>query len=316
MTNEIKYFIGEFSDLTGISKRMLRHYDRVGVFCPCAWDADNGYRFYDPSQVHDLSKVQYMIDLGFTLAQIKALQSKPLTQSDFLDMLRQREVALSQSADKLKSSLILVQRSIIHLQDQGGSTYSSITQLLDKEGSGVMAHRNTGDRRQKEAVVIHQRDGLNEKIIEVLALDQGDTYHYLTFDIDRFMAVNDDDGYAVGDAVIHHVSHEISGAFNGLIRRNASENFMGRMGGDEFSIFLKNAEPSEVKRTIEGLLEKVASYDYRLIGSSKAVTLSCGMAQGKKPVHVAQMMDLAIKGLLDAKRQGRDRYCIRTLHEG
>ena len=38
--------IGDFSKLSRVSIRMLRHYDELGVLRPVKIDPDSGYRYY------------------------------------------------------------------------------------------------------------------------------------------------------------------------------------------------------------------------------------------------------------------------------
>ena len=62
--------VKELSDMTQVSIRMLRHYDKIGLLKP-TYRADNGYRYYNAS---DLAKLQQIIALksfGFTLSGIK-----------------------------------------------------------------------------------------------------------------------------------------------------------------------------------------------------------------------------------------------------
>lgn len=67
--------IKEISDLTKISIRMLRHYDKIGLLKP-SFRASNGYRYYTAS---DMAKLQQIIALkyfGFNLKTIKAILQK------------------------------------------------------------------------------------------------------------------------------------------------------------------------------------------------------------------------------------------------
>ena len=38
--------IGDFSKLSRVSIRMLRHYDEIGLLTPIRVDPDSGYRYY------------------------------------------------------------------------------------------------------------------------------------------------------------------------------------------------------------------------------------------------------------------------------
>lgn len=42
--------IGDFSKLSRVSIRMLRHYDEIGLLSPIKVDPDTGYRYYGESR--------------------------------------------------------------------------------------------------------------------------------------------------------------------------------------------------------------------------------------------------------------------------
>jgi Cu(I)-responsive transcriptional regulator len=66
--------IGRASARSGVSQRMIRHYERIGLIPPPA-RRDSGYRDYDESDVHRLRFVANARDLGFSVAEIGALLS-------------------------------------------------------------------------------------------------------------------------------------------------------------------------------------------------------------------------------------------------
>ena len=43
--------IGDFSKLSRVSIRMLRHYDEIGLLKPVWIDPESGYRYYTPEQL-------------------------------------------------------------------------------------------------------------------------------------------------------------------------------------------------------------------------------------------------------------------------
>lgn len=69
---EKKYSIGEFAVVNRISARMLRHYDKIGLFRPCAV-RENGYRCYSSEQIPTISLIKKYQTCGFTLAEISML---------------------------------------------------------------------------------------------------------------------------------------------------------------------------------------------------------------------------------------------------
>lgn len=64
--------IGELARLAGISTRMLRHYDRLGLVSPSHRTA-NGYRDYAPEDVTRLFQVEGLRSLGLPLREIGEL---------------------------------------------------------------------------------------------------------------------------------------------------------------------------------------------------------------------------------------------------
>ncbi len=63
--------IGEFSRLTQVSVRMLRHYDQLNLLKPAQVDTFTDYRYYSAGQLPRLNRILALQDLGFTLAQVK-----------------------------------------------------------------------------------------------------------------------------------------------------------------------------------------------------------------------------------------------------
>lgn len=64
--------IGEVSKASGITPKMIRHYEQVGLLPPVA-RSESGYRRYSEADVHTLRFVRQARDLGFSIAQIGEL---------------------------------------------------------------------------------------------------------------------------------------------------------------------------------------------------------------------------------------------------
>lgn len=62
--------IGEFSKFVRVSARMLRHYDKCGLFQPAEIDKMTGYRFYSAKQIPMLNQIIALRDNGFTVDEI------------------------------------------------------------------------------------------------------------------------------------------------------------------------------------------------------------------------------------------------------
>ena len=58
--------IGDFSRLSRVTPRMLRHYDALGLLRP-EMVGENGYRYYRQEQLSGLARIQWLQGYGFSL---------------------------------------------------------------------------------------------------------------------------------------------------------------------------------------------------------------------------------------------------------
>jgi DNA-binding transcriptional MerR regulator len=83
--------IGEFARLGGVSTRMLRHYDGIGVLKPANVDPYSGRRSYDVAQLSMLNRLVALKGLGFSLDEVGVLLSEGVDPAELHGMLRLRQ---------------------------------------------------------------------------------------------------------------------------------------------------------------------------------------------------------------------------------
>jgi len=66
--------IGQASKASGVSQRMIRHYEKIGLI-PAAARRDSGYRDYSDADVNRLRFIANARDLGFSIDEIGTLLS-------------------------------------------------------------------------------------------------------------------------------------------------------------------------------------------------------------------------------------------------
>lgn len=96
--------IGEASAQSGISERMIRHYEKIGLIAPAA-RRDSGYRDYDERDVHSLSFIGRARDLGFGIEEIGQLlalwQDRSRSSADVKALALARAAELKRKAKEL-----------------------------------------------------------------------------------------------------------------------------------------------------------------------------------------------------------------------
>jgi len=73
----VRLGIGDFSRMTHLSVKALRHYHELGLLTPAEIDPASGYRFYEPSQVPVAQVIRRFRDLGMPLEEIGQVLQAP-----------------------------------------------------------------------------------------------------------------------------------------------------------------------------------------------------------------------------------------------
>lgn len=113
------FSIGEFARLGGVSVRMLRHYDALGLLVPAHVDRWNRYRSYDARQLPRLNRIVALKDLGFPLEEVAALLDGDLDATALQALLTQRRDALAEQITADRERLARVERRLRTIEKEG-----------------------------------------------------------------------------------------------------------------------------------------------------------------------------------------------------
>ena len=108
--------IKQISDLTGISVRMLRYYDKIGLLKPST-TTDAGYRLYDDESLETLQQILFFKELDVPLKSMKKILASP--QYDKVQALHRQKELLSLKRDRLNELISLIEKKM-----KGGSAMS------------------------------------------------------------------------------------------------------------------------------------------------------------------------------------------------
>ncbi|MEU0029668.1 MerR family transcriptional regulator [Streptomyces sp. NPDC006335] len=129
--------IGDVARHSGVSTRMLRHYDALGLVRPTGRTA-GGYRAYSAEDVRKIFHVESLRSLGLSLKQIgRALEDPAFTPSDLVgDIIRRTEDRLAQEQELLERL-----RAIDALAPTDWQGVLRIVELMRQLNSTSAAHR-------------------------------------------------------------------------------------------------------------------------------------------------------------------------------
>jgi Cu(I)-responsive transcriptional regulator len=126
--------IGAASTASGVSQRMIRHYEKIGLM-PKAARRDSGYRDYGERDLHTLRFIGRARDAGFPIEEIRQLlelwHDRERSSADVKALALSRAAQLKQKARELDA----MRRSLEHLAERcHGDDRPDCPILIDLEG--------------------------------------------------------------------------------------------------------------------------------------------------------------------------------------
>ncbi len=124
---------------------------------------------------------------------------------------------------------------------------------------------------------------------------------FVLMDLDHFKTINDTYGHFIGDKVLIHFTHTI----NSFLRKS---DLIGRVGGEEFAIFLSDTGINDASRLAEKIRKAIGDSTLQIDGKTVTYTVSLGVGSSEPKDHsIDELFKRADLKLYGAKDKGRDR---------
>jgi diguanylate cyclase (GGDEF)-like protein len=249
-------------------------------------------------------------------------QLKPGTLAD--DILEARvesgasPASRSFAADRLKEMMLGKDYSTVdYLRD--GRVIAINHQRMDN-GGWVAVHQDITAQKRVEAELAHMAryDALTglanralflEKVNEALArmASHGEPFTILMLDLDRFKAVNDSLGHAIGDSLLKAVGERLRRIVRDL-------DVVARLGGDEFAIIqIAGINQRDQAMALANRILAAITEPYDIDGRKIVIGTSIGITLAPQDADAAEAdADILVRradlALYKSKSEGRDRY--------
>ena len=238
------------------------------------------------SQVRELSgEVSSAVELGALQIQVSSrLATVTRQMSDF----RSRDAARREEQSGRTAHM---HARIAELEREAQELY----RRLDREKHGA---------RLDPLTRLANRKSFDERFAEVLARRVQDdlSVAMLLWDIDDFKAINDSYGHRAGDRVLQTVANSF---MSGL----RADDFVARIGGEEFVVLLPGLGPDAALRIANELRTSISALRFHFRGIPVRVTVSCGITELRGAEPPGSAFDRADGALYRAKREGKN-LCV------
>lgn len=122
----------------------------------------------------------------------------------------------------------------------------------------------------------------------------------LIIDADHFKSINDNHGHAVGDEALRIMANAIQHCIG-------KDGYVGRLGGEEFGVFLPGKSAAEGVAWAEAICTAVRGVSPLVAGNNIKLSVSIGCAYHRATRVIGHSMKIADDLLYRAKADGRDR---------
>jgi Amt family ammonium transporter len=201
---------------------------------------------------------------------------------------------------------IPIQQTITQLKGENGLVEGVVLVFKDTSQSRKLAAQLSWQASHDPVTRLYNRAEFDRRLSLLLEETQFEDAHHclLYLDIDRFIVVNDNCGYAAGDELLRQLA--------ALIKRSIrNSDLLARLGGDEFGILLSQCNLEAAERIAETIRHEVHGFRFAWGGKTFAQSISIGMVPiDKHSNSVEQILSFADTACLTAKEEGRNKIHV------
>ena len=188
-------------------------------------------------------------------------------------------------------------------------TITDVTEKVEKNRRYAREREYLKDCAARDSMTrLLNRGTMEERIKEELeAVEEGQNYAYIALDLDNFKQINDMYGHWAGDSIIMGISNILREVYGNNAR-------IGRMGGDEFAVFLPDVKD---RMWIQGQADEVLHrlrLQKEMIGMAEEPTASIGIAFGPEDGRsFRELYHRADEALYQVKKEEKNSIAIYTM---
>ena len=193
--------------------------------------------------------------------------------------------------------------SVASVNDQAGNFFGVVVIMHDvsteREHATQLQHQASHDELTG---LVNRREFERQLGILLTLAPAVRTRHALLYlDLDQLNIVNDSGGHAAGDQLIRQAS--------GLLRHRLRDgDLLGRLGGDEFGIIVKNCDTEDAVRVAESLRKTILESRFVWEGKSYSTGVSIGLVTDIEQFScLNDLVKMADAACFMAKEKGRNR---------